>query len=48
MAIWEVGRDLDPLPALGADRFGLALELLHDQPVEQSGVLQPAAVVRIE
>ena len=48
VAIREVGRDLDPLPALGADRFGFAVELLHDQPVEQGRVLQPAAIVGVE
>ena len=48
MAVGEVGRDLDPLPALGADGLGLPLQLLGDEPVEQGRVLQPAAVVGLE
>lgn len=43
-APWE----LDPLPAFGGDRFRLCLSLLSDQTVEQSDVLEPAAVVGLE
>ena len=48
MAIREVGRDLDPFPALGADSLGLAFQFLHDEAVEQRRVLQPAAIVGVE
>ena len=48
VAIREVGRDLNPPPAFGANRVGFALELIRDQPVEQGWILQPAAVIRIE
>ena len=48
VAVREIGRDLDPFPAFGADRFGFAVELLRDEAVEQGRVLQPAAVVRVE
>ena len=48
MAVGEVGRDLDPLPAFGADRLRFPLQLFGNQPVEQRGVLQPAAVVGLE
>jgi hypothetical protein len=45
MAVGKIGIDLDPLPALGRDLVGDALQLVGDQPVEQRDVLQPAAVV---
>ena len=48
VAVREIGRDLDPFPAFGADRVGFAVELLRDEAVEQGRVLQPAAVVRVE
>lgn len=48
VAIGEIGRDLDPLPALGADRLGLAVELLRDETVDERDVLEPAAVVALE
>ena len=48
VAVREIGRDLDPFPAFGADRVGFAVELLRDKPVEQGRVLQPAAVVGVE
>ena len=48
VAIGKVGRDLDPFPALGADRLGVAFELLGDEPIEEARVLQPAAVVALE
>ena len=48
MAVGQVGRDLDPLPALGGDCFRLAPERLGHQPLEQRRVLQPAAVVALE
>ena len=46
--IGEVGRDRDPLPALGAKGFRFGLELLDDQAVEQGRVLEPAAIVMLE
>ncbi|MFK4490076.1 hypothetical protein ABIA45_005154 [Bradyrhizobium sp. USDA 336] len=48
MAVGEVDRDLDPLPAFSGDRFRLRLQLLGDQTVEQSNVLEPTAVVGLE
>ena len=39
VAVREIGRDLDPFPAFGADRVGFAGELLRDEAVEQAGVL---------
>ena len=48
VAIGEVGGDRDPLPALGAQRLGLGLELLDHQPIEQRRILQPAAIVMLE
>ena len=48
MAVGEVGRDRDPLPALGAQRLGLGLKLLDHQPIEQRRVLQPTAIVMLE
>ena len=48
MAVGEIERDLDPFPALGAQRFGFGGELLGDQPVEQRRILQPAAIVLLE
>ena len=48
VAVGKIRRDLDPFPPLGANRFGVAFELLGDEPIEQAGVLQPAAVVVLE
>jgi ParB/RepB/Spo0J family partition protein len=45
VAVGEVGRDLDPSPALGADRPGLARQVLGREPLEQARVLEPAAAV---
>ena len=44
----EVDTHLDPLPAFGGDLFRLGLQLLGDQAVEQSDILQPTAVVLLE
>ena len=48
VAVGEIGRDLDPLPALGGNGVRLALKLLDHELVEQCRVLQPAAVVALE
>ena len=48
VAIGEIRCDLDPFPAFGADRLGVAFELLADESVEELWVLQPAAVVALE
>ena len=48
VAVGQVGRDLDLLPAFGGKRLGLRLKLLSDQPVEQDRVLQPATVIALE
>ena len=48
VAIWKVGRDGDPLPALGRDGLGFGLQLLGDQGLDQAHILQPAAVVLLE
>src|SRR3546814_2535184 len=48
VAVGEVGRDIDPLPAFGADRLGLFAELLGHQHVEKADILQPAAVIALE
>ena len=48
MAIREVNRDDDPLPAFGTEAFGFSFQLLCDQAVEQRRVLQPAAVIIFE
>ncbi len=48
VAIGEVGCDLDPFPAFGANGLRVTVELFRDQPVQQARVLQPAAVIRIE
>jgi hypothetical protein len=48
VAIWKVGGDLQPFPALGPDGFGRALELLGNKSVEKHGVLRPAAIVLLE
>ena len=42
MAIREVGRDYDPLPALGTKLLRFDLELVDDQAVEQRCILKPA------
>jgi hypothetical protein len=39
---------LDPFPAFGGDRLGLGLQLLGDQAVEETDILQPAAIVLLE
>ena len=48
MAVGEAHGHIDPFPALGGDVVGTDLQLLGDEPVEQHGVLQPAAVVVLE
>src|SRR3546814_8678785 len=40
VAVGEVGRDIDPLPAFGADRLGLFAELLGHQHVEKADLLR--------
>ena len=35
MAVFEIGRDRDPFPALLGDRLGGSLELLFDQAIEE-------------
>ena len=45
VAVGKIDRDLDPFPALAAQVFGLGASLLGDEPVEQCGILQPAAIV---
>ncbi len=48
VAVGEVGRGLDPVPTLRTDRLGFALQPLAREPVEQPGVLPPAAIVGLE
>ena len=48
VAIGQVGRHLDPFPALGGQSFGFRLKLIGDQPVEEGRVLEPAAVIALE
>ncbi len=48
VAIGQVGRHLDPLPALGDQRLGFSLKLLGHQPVEEGRVLEPATVIALE
>ena len=48
VAIGQVGRDLDPLPAFGSERFGFSLKLLGHQPIEKGRVLEPATVIALE
>ena len=48
VAIGQVSRHLDPLPALGDQRLGFCLKLLGDQPVEEGRVLEPATVIALE
>ena len=40
--------DLDPLPAFGSNLFRFDLQLLGSEAVEQSDILQPAAIVLLE
>ena len=44
----EVDVDLDPFPAFGSKLFRFGLQLLGNEAVEQSGVLQPAAIVLLK
>jgi hypothetical protein len=48
VAVGEIDRDLDPLPALGGDDLGLGLQLLGDHTIEQSDIFEPAAIVGLE
>ena len=48
MAIGEIHRHRDPLPAFGRNSLGLHLQLLGDETIEQRHVLQPAAIVVLE
>ena len=44
MTVGKIGRDLDPLPAFGSDRFGFCFQLLCHHLIDQRHVLQPAVV----
>jgi hypothetical protein len=49
--VWPNGKTdihLDPLPAFGGDLLRLGLELLGDQAVEPSDILEPAAIVLLK
>ncbi len=48
VAIGQVGRDLDPLPAFGSERFGFSLKLLGHQPIEKGRVLEPTTIIALE
>ena len=48
MIVGEADGGLDPLPALGRNRFGFGFQLLGDETLEQRHVLQPATVVVLE
>ena len=48
IAIGQVGRHLDPLPAFGRECLGLSLKLLGNQPVEEGRLLEPAAVIALK
>lgn len=48
VAIGKVGVDLNPLPALGPDDFGLIGQLFRHHGVEQAGILQPPTIVLLE
>ena len=48
VAVGEVGRDLDPPPALRAHGLGFAPQLLGNEPIQERRILQPAAVVGLE
>src|SRR5437879_992958 len=48
MAIEEVDIDLDPFPPLSRDTLSFDLELLSNQPLQKTDVLEPAAIVGLE
>ena len=48
MAVREIDRRRDPLPAFGRDRLGLGLQLFGSETIEQRHILQPAAIVVCE
>src|SRR5712671_2937343 len=48
MAVGEIGRDRDPLPAFATQALRGSLELLGDETVEQRRILKPAAIVLVE
>ena len=48
VAVGQVKRDLDPLPALNRNRLSLGLEFFRHQPIEQGRVLEPATVIALK
>ncbi|TDX21409.1 ABC transporter family protein [Rhodovulum visakhapatnamense] len=48
VAIGEVGRDLDPLPAFAGDGLRFGLQLVGDELLQQRDILDPAPVVVLE
>ena len=48
VAVGDVDRHLNPLPAFGGDGLRLGFQLLGDQAVEQANILQPAAIILLE
>src|SRR5262249_22126393 len=45
VAVREIDSDLDPFPAFGGDLLRIGLQLRGDQAIEQSDILQPAAII---
>ncbi|WP_461334879.1 hypothetical protein [Bradyrhizobium embrapense] len=48
MAVGEVDRHRNPLPAFGGDLFGFQFQLVGDKAVQQGNVLQMSAIVMLE
>lgn len=48
IAVGQVKRELDPLPALDRNRLGFGLEFFGHQPIEQGSVLKPATVITLK
>ena len=48
VAVGQVKRDLDPLPALSRNCLSLGLEFFCHQPIEQGGVFAPATVIALK
>ena len=48
VAVGQVKRDLDPLPALNRNRLSLGLEFFRHQPIKQGRVFEPTSIIALE
>ncbi len=48
MTVGELGCDLDPFPAFGADHVRFTFQLLGNEAIDERDVLKPATVIALK